>query len=278
MRIHPAVLIALAAAANARVAAAEVVLSSHAAALSSYVGRGVTLTNRPVLQPDASLRIGNDRFAGVFTAWANVEPARYRGTNELSQSLGNESGPSEVDLTAEFDGALGPAAVAFGTIGYVFPNDAGSTSAANTLELFARIDRPGVVKSRLAGYLDVQKIEGAYLEGALAWTPPLHASWTPELGLTAGWSAGQEVHSGQLATFAEAGLTHVDLSATSSFVLGAATLSPSVHAMVARDPYARIVAPGRERDAKVWFGLTVGGSRSWAGVRAPMAAEPEEQQ
>ena len=57
--------------------AGQVVLTSDAGAFNNYTWRGVTLTNKVVLQPDAYLTIPAGGGAAVFGAWGNIDAGRY---------------------------------------------------------------------------------------------------------------------------------------------------------------------------------------------------------
>ncbi|MEJ7812934.1 MAG: hypothetical protein WKG32_21140 [Gemmatimonadaceae bacterium] len=50
---------------------------------NAFVWRGVTATNRPVLQPDAYLTTAAARGEVTLGAWASFEPARYDGADEM---------------------------------------------------------------------------------------------------------------------------------------------------------------------------------------------------
>ena len=103
-------------------AAAQVDLSGSFAVSSASVFRGVTDTNRPVLEADASAQaswIGLDLVAG---GWLAIEPKAYRGANEISL-LGESARPGVtqgsiwLDATRTF--SLGSATL--GATSYLYP-------------------------------------------------------------------------------------------------------------------------------------------------------------
>lgn len=240
---------------------------------SSYVWRGLSITNHPVLQPSAYVTVPAGPTEFVVGGWANVEPVKYDGLGDLSQSGGQGAFDlTEVDLWAEASRGFRNVGVTAGVLGYVFPNDAAFTKDFNTVEVYARVRFPKTPLSpSVAWYQDISKVNGAYLEGSLSHALPLRENTALTLGLTAGFSAGQEVdtNSDDLASFSGAGLTHVDASATTSFTTGALKLSPTVHAIFTQDDFTKVTAPGETASAKFWVGMTA----SWAGSFGGGAAE-----
>jgi hypothetical protein len=63
---------------------AQVTIGADAALNSAYNWRGLSLTNKPVIQPDLWLS------AYGFTAgvWANIEPTKYDGATDISETGG----------------------------------------------------------------------------------------------------------------------------------------------------------------------------------------------
>ncbi len=126
--------------------------------LSSYVWRGQTLSDRPVIQP--GLTVAKNGFS--LNAWSSF----------------NLDGPyqadfSEVDLTASYSQSVGPVTLGGGMIQYLFPNqtlaveDGEDTAVAGTAEVFASASLPEVpLAPALTVYYDVDEIDGFY--GTLA--------------------------------------------------------------------------------------------------------------
>ena len=65
---------------------------------SSYVWRGLTLTNKFVIEPEAYVSAYG--FSGGF--WFNIEPAKYNDPNDISESGGVRSGVAEIDPYIEY--------------------------------------------------------------------------------------------------------------------------------------------------------------------------------
>jgi hypothetical protein len=125
-------------AAVAEPAAAQATIGWDASLFSSYVWRGVTYTNKPVLQPDLYVTIPLGKASFTAGGWANIDIGKYDGSTDLS-------GRAAVGLLAEFDwwGEIGipagKATLTAGATGYIFPNDAGFTSDANTIEIYGKV-------------------------------------------------------------------------------------------------------------------------------------------
>ena len=72
---------------------------------SSYTARGLTFTNRLVVQPSAELTAAGG--SAVLGVWANVEPRAYEGARDLSARNGLP-GVTEVDVTLALSRTLYP--------------------------------------------------------------------------------------------------------------------------------------------------------------------------
>lgn len=156
---------------------------------SSYVFRGVTLTNTPTAQP--RLAVSTPAVGGTFSASAagNIEFAVPSGGNALSEG-GGVSGVNEIDLVAQLARSVGSALVSIGATRYEFSgHNRILTTAWNTTDIFAgsRFDAIWGTPSITAKW-DVQTIHGVYLEGALAHTVPL-GRFTPLVRVVAGYTA-----------------------------------------------------------------------------------------
>ena len=122
--------------------------------LSSYVWRGQTLNDKPVVQP--SLTVGQGGFA--LNAWSsyNIDGA-YQGD------------VSEMDLTASYAKSVGPATLGGGVVQYTFPNqtlaveDGEDVAVPGTVEVYASAALADVpLAPALTVYYDVDAIEGFY--------------------------------------------------------------------------------------------------------------------
>jgi len=194
---------------------------------SRYVWRGVTRVNHPVIQPQAfvGFRTG-DAFwtAGI---WADYEPWEAR-TRDLSDRGFDDRGFGEVNLWLEHSRVIEHMEVTVGATHYLYPGDgpgAGRTSADNTTELYGSVQwRPSYLSPKLAGWWDVDRVNGWYFEGSVSVPVMAAPQVRPSqpfvglfLGALAGLSAGQGIDAsdpGELANFRENGFTHLDLSAS----------------------------------------------------------------
>ena len=247
-------------------ASAQVTVGADLGIHSAYVWRGLTLSSKPVAQPDLwlSLPVGG---SGAVTVggWGNVELGKYDGADEISEG-GGEGGPdlTEFDWWAEYAHSFGQAELVFGATGYVYPNDQGITSDANTIELYARLGLANVLSPRLSAYYDIDKIKGLYLEGTIGYDVPVSESFTISLGALAGLSAGQGINEddpSESAYFAENGLTHIDLSAATEFAAGPFAITPAFHFQISNDEFTKFNKPSKpDESVKIWFGVTF----SWA--------------
>jgi hypothetical protein len=247
-------------------ATAQVTVGADLGLHSAYIWRGVTLSSKPVAQPDlwVSLPVGA-RGAITFGGWGNIELGKYDDADEISEG-GGLAGPdlTEFDWWAEYAHSFGTAELALGATGYVYPNDAGITDEANTIEIYGRLGFAHVLSPRVSAYYDLDKIKGLYLEGSLGYDVPVSQSFTLSLGALAGLSAGQGINEDdpdESFNFAGNGLTHVDLSASTEFAAGPFAISPAFHFQISADEATKFNTPSKpDESVKIWFGITF----SWA--------------
>ena len=102
-------------------AAGQISVNADAAFDSAYVSRGLTVTNRFVIQPELIVNVPVGRGSLSLGAFANVEPVRYHGADHISESRGQAHHHlTELDLWAEYERELG--SVTVGRAGYGYPN------------------------------------------------------------------------------------------------------------------------------------------------------------
>ena len=172
--------------------------------LSSYVWRGQTLSERPVMQP--SLTAAKSGFA--LNTWANYNlDGVYQGDF------------SEVDLTASYSKSVGPVALGAGVVQYLFPNqtlaveDGEDVAYPSTAEVYGSAGLPDVpLAPALTVYYDVDEIDGFY--GVLAVGHGFELSDKISLALSASLGAGDADYN--------AGYFGVDDAALNDLVAGAA--------------------------------------------------------
>ena len=262
-RLAAIALVVLAPAAAPLAAQERPLLAADVGVHSAYVWRGISLTNRPVVQPAVSLSL--PAFGGAWTVggFASIEPARYDGLRDLSQSGGAAAmDVAEYDAWLEYGRSVGPMALTLGATTYRFPNASGSTAASNTVEAYGTVALAVPLSPTVGVWYDVDAVRGAYVEASVS--HDVHALLAVPLtvGAAAGFNAGQELtlDPAQLANFAERGMTHAALSLSSSLGVGPIAVEPAAHVVFARDAATRLAEPGRERGTKLWFGTTL----SWA--------------
>ena len=262
-------MLAFAALSGAEGVSAQVVLTGDLGGFNAYVWRGVTLTNQPVLQPDAYLTVPAGGGSLVVGAWGNIEAGRYDDpVNDLSEGGGTSSfNATEVDLWAEYGHRLGPKLTGtVGSVAYLFPNAVGFTNDVNrTVEVYGKLQAGVPLNPKLAAWYDVDKVKGLYLEGSLAHPVASVPGFPVTLSALAGFSVSQGVNANdpsEIANFARNTLTQVDLSATGSLSLGPVILSPTFHFLILNDDFTRITKPGTTKDVKAWGGVTLAWSKS----------------
>jgi hypothetical protein len=245
-------------------ARAQATVGADLGLFSAYVWRGVSLTNRPVGQPNVYLGFPAGNASVTVGGWANVDLGRYDDADDFSQSGGVSSfNLSEFDPWAEVSVPVGKATLTGGVVGYVFPNDFGATDELNTWEVYGKIGLGVPLSPKLAVYYDIDKVSGAYIEGSVAHSVPLGTSLSLNLGALGGLSAGQAESDspGELNNFFENGFTHLDLSAAVPMSAGIFSITPVVHVLVNGDEVTKFTSPGNESDLKLWGGLTISWSR-----------------
>lgn len=242
---------------------------------SNYNWRGLSLTNKPVLQPDVWLSV----YGLTAGAWVNFEPSKYDGSNDLSETGGARSGIAEIDYWLEYGRSFGTANAKVGWVAYTYnKNNLGIDNTFNTSEIYGQVSLSGMpVTPTLAAWYDIDNVKGLYVQGQLVYGIAASPAVTINLGVLAGLSAGQEVNtspgSTESANFAKSGLTHVDLSASTSLAAGPVSIAPSFHFQISHDAATKVngADPANlDKGSKIWFGVTL----SWShGLGASTAAE-----
>lgn len=248
--------------------AGQTVAGADASLMSRNVWRGLTYTNRPVLQPDLFLAIPRGRMTWTAGGWSNIELGRYDGSGDLSQGGGRASPDvTEIDWWLEGTRRFGSAALTGGLAGYDYPNPSGMTSSDNTLELYARGALAGPLNPRLSLFWDVDAYQGLYVEIGLSHRVPLSPRLGLDLAARVGAATGLDPTPGGRSRYAGNGLTHLDFSASTSVAAGGIVWTPVVHLVVASDPRVRITGPGEGHDLKAWFGLRAAWTHVFTGAR-----------
>jgi hypothetical protein len=261
---------------SAAPAPAQVSLGADLGLFSSYAWRGVSLTNRPVAQPDLYVTVPAGKGSLTFGGWGSIDLGKYDGGDEISESGGISSfNFAELDPWAEFSYPVGKATLGAGVLGYIFPNDLGLTSSANTLELYGKVALDLPLKPKLAAYYDVVNIKGLYAEGSISHTIQASEKLGIALGALAGVNAGEGVptNSDESFSYNDDGFTHLDLSAAVPFTAGALNFSPALHVVIAGDELVKVTSPTTSSDVKLWGGMTI----SWSRALTPSGVEESSQ-
>ncbi|HUR96151.1 MAG TPA: TorF family putative porin [Gemmatimonadales bacterium] len=238
---------------------------------SSYVWRGLSLTNKPVAQPDLYVTFPAGNASVTLGGWANIDLGKYDDVDDdISESGGLSSfNFAEFDPWAEISFPVGEkTTLTGGATAYIYPNDAGLTSDFNTVEIYAKAAFDVPLSPKLAIWYDVDKVKGAYIEGSIGHSLPLGEKNSLSLGALAGFSAGQAVPdsptSDDFANFNDNGFTHLDLSAGVPLSTGAFSITPAVHFVINGDEFTKITSPSNtDESVKLWGGVTISWSKDY---------------
>jgi hypothetical protein len=253
-------------------AAAQTTLGWDAALFSSYVWRGLTLTNKPVFQPDLYLTVPVGKASFTAGGWANIDIGKYDNANsDISESGGTSAfNFAEFDPWAELAVTVGKATITGGATAYIYPNNAGLTSDFNTVEVYGKLGLALPLSPKISAYYDVDKVKGLYVEGSVTQGIPLGATKL-NLGALASFDAGQDaeikngVPTAKFFNFADNGLVHMDFSASVPFTAGPLSIVPAFHLVWCKDDLTQFSKPGTSHDIKVWGGATISWSKAFGG-------------
>jgi hypothetical protein len=262
------------------VPAAAQEIGIDAAFNSRYEWRGVTLTNKFVLQPDAYVTIPVGVASITGGGWGNVELVKYDDpNNDISENGYGGAGLTEFDWWGEVALPVGVATLTAGATGYIYTGDLADTlpggatksmtvisDANNTTEIYGKLEVGIPLNPSFAIYYDVDKVKGAYMEFGVSHGIPLGATEL-SLGALMGLSAGQGFSSSDPSyNFADDGVTHFDFSAEASFNAGPLSITPTAHLIWGIDDATKFSSPGHtDTDFKFWFGASIGWSHAFGG-------------
>jgi hypothetical protein len=238
----------------------------------------VTYTNKPVAQPALYVTFPTGGAEVTVGGWANIDLGRYDDPgDDISESGGTSAfNLAEFDPYAEVAFPVGKATITGGITGYIYPNDVGLTDEANTIELYGKVGLASPLSPELSIYYDIDKIKGAYIEGAVSHFLPLSERTSLDLGAVAGFSAGQGAPEDPLAdesfNFVDDGFTHLDLSAGIPFAAGAVSITPVIHFQINSDDATKFTSPSSlDKDVKLWGGVSL----SWSKALGEVEEEAE---
>lgn len=261
-----------------REAAAQTEVGAQLDLFSAYVWRGVTYTNKPVAQPDLWISFPAGSASITAGGWANVDLGQYDDpADDFSESGGLSAfNLAEFNPYAEVSFSSGKAAFTGGIVGYVYPNDLdgapieGLDSESNTWEVYGTVGFDVPLAPELSIYYDIDKVNGAYVEGGVSHSLRLGESHTLDLGGLVGVSLSQGFNDeDESFNFDDDGLTHLDFSAGVPFTAGVFSITPVLHFQVGVDDATRFHSPSSDgSDVKLWGGVSIGWSNAAEEVEA----------
>lgn len=232
----------------------DVVIGAQTTFSHAYVWRGVTFVDNAVVQPAVTVGVGSFNLG----AWANAETTAPDGIDHFGMLGAGESGLGEWDLWAEYAHSFATQTVGIdvsvGGIHYRFPNPAGSDSHTTEFYTGVALDLPAVpIKPALAVFYDVDAVDGAYVEGSLAYSSFISPFATLEFASLTGYSVSQN------GNFGENGLTHADFSSGVALAAGPVSIVPTLHFQLCNAAATRVRSlTALDSGTKVWFGVAVG--------------------
>ena len=255
-----------------REATAQAEVGAQLDLFSSYVWRGVTLTNKPVAQPDLWVSFPAGSASITIGGWSNIDIGQYDDPeNDISQSGGLSAfNYAEFDPYAEVGFTSGKTSITGGIVGYLYPNDldeapnGGLDSETNTWEVYGRLGFDVPLAPELSIYYDIDKVSGAYFEGAVSHSLALGASHTLDLGGLVGFNLGQGFsEDDESFNFDDDGMTHAEVSAGVPLTAGTFSITPVVHFQVNVDEATKFHSPTSDgSDFKLWGGVSIGWSNA----------------
>jgi hypothetical protein len=270
-------------AAHAPRAHAQTEIGAQLDLFSSYVWRGLSLTNKPVAQPDVWVSFPAGNASITLGSWANIDLGKYDDPDDdISESGGLSAfNLAEYNPYAEVSFGTGKATLTGGLVAYIYPNDltetsnGGLNSDLNTWEAYGTVGFDVPLAPEFSVYYDFDKVKGFYFEGAASHSLSLGESHTLDLGALVGFNAGQSVDpEDESFNFADDGFTHLDLSAGVPLSAGVFSITPVVHFQISGDDFTKFTSPTDESDVKLWGGVSI----SWSNAveeEAEPAAEAE---
>jgi hypothetical protein len=250
-------------------AAAQVELGGDVTAASTYVWRGLTVVNRPVLQPSAWLTAPLGPLSVTGSVWSNVEIGEYDDRSDISESGGTSSwNLAELDPSLELGLPLGEHALALGVDGFLYTNGSGYTHDDDAAEVFLRLDLAWPGAPSLGFWHDVSHVDGTYAELALSHSFALGETSSLDLSGSVGWSLSQaeDLHADgtvrRPGNFQNDGLTHFEAGVGLSLLWGRLTVQPWLRAVAGADPSVEVASGTGSHDVKVWGGISISGARA----------------
>jgi Bacterial protein of unknown function (Gcw_chp) len=265
-----------------RKAAAQTEVGAQLDLFSSYVWRGLSLTNKPVAQPDVWISFPAGSASITVGSWANIDLGKYDDPDDdFSESGGLSSfNFAEYNPYAEVGFTSGKASITGGVVAYIYPNDVdeapngGLGSGSNTWEAYGTVGFDVPLAPEFSIYYDFDKVSGAYFEGAVSHSLALGESHTLDLGGLVGLNLGQGFsEDDESFNFDDDGLTHLDFSAGVPLTAGVFSITPVLHFQVSVDEATKFTSPTDDSDVKLWGGVSIGWSNAAEEAEEPAAEE-----
>jgi hypothetical protein len=256
---------------------AQTTVGADLGLFSSYVWRGLSLTNKPVAQPDVYVTIPAGNASITAGGWANIDLGKYDNASDISESGGTSAfNFAEFDPWLEAAIPVGKATLTPGITAYIYPNSAGLTSDFNTVEVYLKAGLDAPLSPKLNVYYDVDKVKGLYAEGSISHSLAASEKVSVNLGALVGVNAGQGVSTNpnETANFADDGFTHFDLSAGIPFTAGVLSFTPVLHLIIPIDDATKITKFDAttglpvSKDAKLWGGVSIAWSKEYGAAPA----------
>ncbi|MEP7226090.1 MAG: TorF family putative porin [Gemmatimonadales bacterium] len=254
--------------------AAQVTVGADLGLNSRYMFWGLTLSNRPVVQPDLYLT-----FAG-FTAgvWGNLEVSKDGDANDFTTG-GSRAGLTEVDYWLEYNRAAGPTALKLGVIRWTysqknigtlspyatqanFPQLTDNGPDINSTEIYGAVTLPEVPLSpNLTLYYDADIYKGWF--GWVSATQPVPVGKKSlNLGAVMGFTWGEtNTTSNQIPLYVSEGITHLDFSAGLPLTVGGLSITPNAHFQINIDDATKFTSASQDNGKTVF---TIGTSLAWS--------------
>ncbi len=253
-------------------AAAQVTIGADAGLNSRYMFWGLTLSNRPVVQPDVWLS------AAGFTAgvWANVELTKDGGGSDLT-SGGSRTGVTEVDYWLEYGRTVATADVKVGVILWTYPKSNTGTLGpcvpdcgipnngpdVNSTEIYGAVTFSSLPLSpNITAYYDVDLYKGLFGWVSLSHSIPVATKSVDLTGLMGYCTAMSNTGASQLPLYAKHGITHFDFAAAVPLTLGSVSVNPNAHFQVNVVDDTKFTSATQANGKTVFtFGVTLSWSR-----------------
>lgn len=185
-------------------------VSADAAFMSTYVWRGILLTDGPVLEPGVT--IGS--MGASLNIWGNMD---------LDDVNDNEMEFNELDFTLDYSFDVSEFSFSVGAIHYTFPN----TDFDPTTEIYVAASSSYTLGAWLALYQDIDASEGLYASLGYDYSIPVVEDYGVDVGgaVSFGTSKNNEFYYGT----DSGGLTDLLLTASVPFAIGDyVSIAPSV--------------------------------------------------